>query len=194
MARPKLLLAAALFVVLAALVFVFLRMGARESLTSAAVASSPAAAEASTAAERAVKTVTLFFPREEDGLLVPEEREIPSDPAPAREAETALAELIKGPRGELVAALPPETRLARLFITRDGTAYADFSRELADKHPSGTDAEMATVFSIVDTLAFNFPAIKKVFLLIDGEERETLSGHLCLDRAYFPDYQLTVKR
>ena len=193
MARPKLLLAAVLFIALAALVFVFFRTGARESLRIAAAAPSSAAEEAPSV-ERALKTVTLFFPREEDGLLVPEEREIPADPAPAREAETALAELIKGPRGELVAALPPETRLARLFITRDGTAYADFNRELADKHPSGTDAEMATVFSIVDTLAFNFPAIKKVFLLIDGEERETLSGHLSLDRAFFPDYKLTVRR
>jgi hypothetical protein len=53
---------------------------------------------------------------------------------------------------------------------------------------------MATVFSLVDTLAYNFPSIKKVFLLIDGEERETLSGHLCLDRAYLPDYDLTVRR
>ncbi len=193
MPRAKLIVAAVLFIALAALVFVFFRTGARESLRSAAGAQTATEVEAP-APGRDLKTVTLFFPREEDGLLIPEEREIASDPAPSREAEQTLGELIKGPRGDLVSALPPETRLARLFITRDGTAYADFSRELADRHPSGTDAEMATVYSIVDTLAFNFPSIKKVFLLIDGEERETLAGHLSLDRPYFPDYGLTVRR
>lgn len=193
MSRSKIVLAAVLFVALAGLFFLFLRTGARESLRGPVAVSSSVAAEAP-AGDRPLKTVTLFFPREDDGLLVPEEREIPSDPAPAREAEEILAELIKGPRGELVSALPPDTRLARLFITRDGTAYADFSRELADHHPSGTDAELTTVYSIVNTLAFNFPSIKKVFLLIDGEERETLSGHLRLDRAYLPDFLLTARR
>jgi spore germination protein GerM len=196
MSRPKLIIAAVLFAILAALVFFFLRTGVQESFRSAPPATTSTAAEqpAAGGAAPALKTVTLFFPREDDGLLVPEEREIPADPSPSREAEEALAELIKGPRGDLIAALPPETQLSRVFITRDGTAYADFSRELAEKHPSGTDAEIATVYSIVDTLAFNFPSIKKVFLLVDGEERETLSGHLSLDRAYLPDYNLTVRR
>jgi spore germination protein GerM len=193
MSRAKLVVAAVLFIVLAGLVFFFFHTGARESLRRTAGTSS-SVAPAAPAEERPMRTVKLFFPREDDGLLVPETREIPSDASPAREAEEALAELIKGPRGDLVASVPAEARLARLFITRDGTAYADFSREMAEKHPSGTEAEMATVYSIVDTLAFNFPSIKKVFLLIDGEERETLSGHLCLDRAFLPDYSLTVRR
>lgn len=193
MSRAKPFIAAALFIALAVLIFFFLRTGARESLRRTAEVSSSVAPEAP-AEERPLKTVTLFFPREGDGLLVPETREIISDASPAREAEETLAELIKGPRGDLVPSVPAETRLARLFITRDGTAYADFNRELAEKHPSGTEAEMATVFSIVDTLTINFPSIKKVFLLIDGEERETLAGHLSLDRAYLPDYTLTVRR
>jgi spore germination protein GerM len=196
MSRSKLILAAVLFAVLAALVFFFFRTRVRENLRGAPPATTSTAAEEPAAVGEAavLKTVTLFFPREEDGLLVPEEREIPADPSPSREAEEALAELIKGPRGELVPALPPETKLSRVFITRNGTAYADFSRELTEKHPSGTDAELSTVYSIVDTLAYNFPSIKKVFLLIDGEERETLAGHLSLDLAYLPDYNLTVRR
>ena len=193
MSRAKLVTAVVLFVALGVLVFVFFGTGARESLRRTDEPSTTIAPEPP-AEERPLKTVTLFFPREADGMLVPETREIASGVSPAREAEEALAELIKGPRGELVPAVPAETRLARLFITRDGTAYADFNRELAQNHPSGTEAEMQTVFSIVDTLAVNFPSIKKVVLLIDGEERETLAGHLCLDRAFLPDFTLTVRR
>jgi spore germination protein GerM len=193
MPRLKIALAVALSVILAVLVFLFLRTGLRESLKKTAGPGAATTTEAP-AEERPLKTVTLFFPREDDGLLVPETREIPSDASVAREAEEAVAELIKGPRGELVAPVPPEARLERLFITRDGTAYADFNRELAEKHPSGTEAEIATIYSIVDTLAYNFPSIKKVVLLVDGEERETLSGHLSLERAFLPDYTLTVRR
>ena len=193
MPRAKPFVAAVLLIALAVLVLVFLRTGARESLRRTAEPASSVAPE-TPSEERPLKTVTLFFPREDDGLLVPETREILSDASPAREAESALAELIKGPQGDLVPSVPAETRLARLFITRDGTAYADFNRELAEKHPSGTEAEMTTVFSIVDTLAVNFPSIKKVFLLIDGEERETLAGHIILDRPFLPDYTHTVRR
>lgn len=193
MSRAKIAVAAVLFVVLAGLVVFFFRTGARESLRRTAETSS-SVAPAPPAEPRPMKTVRLFFPREDDGLLVPEEREIPADASPAREAEAAIAELIKGPRGDLDPSVPAEARLARIFITRDGTAYADFSRELSEKHPSGTEAEMMTVYSIVDTLAANFPSIKKVFLLIDGEERETLAGHLSLDQPFLPDYTLTVRR
>jgi hypothetical protein len=127
MPRAKIVLAAALFVVTAGLVFFFLRTGARESLRTGAAPSSSAAAEAP-AADRPLKTVTLFFPREADGLLVPEEREIPSDPAPAREAEKAH-QGVRARFGD-----PPETGW-RLF--HHPTDAGDFSRELAGNHPWG---------------------------------------------------------
>jgi len=34
---------------------------------------------------------------------------------------------------------------------------------------------LATVYSIVNTLAYNFKPIKKVFLLVEGSEKETLA-------------------
>jgi spore germination protein GerM len=110
-----------------------------------------------------------------------------------QETEEYVAELIKGPAGGLAPVLPAETKLGRIYITRDGTAYVDFSRELADKHPSGTTAELSTIYAVVDGLAFNFKSIKKVFLLVDGEERETLAGHVGLDRAFSPDFSLIAK-
>jgi len=194
MSRSKPILVAVLFVVLVGLVAFFLRTGVTESLRGTPGAPAPGTAAEGSAPERPLKKVTLFFPRELDGLLAPEEREIPADASPVREAEEAVAELVKGPRGDLIAPIPPEARLVRLFITRDGTAYADFNRELAEKHPSGTEAEMATVYSIVQSLTFNFPSIKRVFLLIDGEERETLSGHITLDHPFRPDSLLVVRR
>jgi len=184
---------AALFVLLAVLVVVFFRMSGRELIKRTADRPS-SSASALTSAEKQTKRVSLFFLREEDGLLVPEEREIGADEALAREAEEVIAELIRGPRGELVSPLPPETKLVQLFITADGTAYVDFSRDLIVNHPSGTSAEISTVYAIVNSLTYNFKPIKKVFILVEGEEHETLGGHLSLDRPFLPDYSLIARR
>jgi spore germination protein GerM len=182
-----------LLAVLAVLVVLFFRTSGRERIMKAE-AGTPSAGAAPAAADKPTKTVTLFFLREDDGRLAAEERQIATDASLVREAEEVLAELIKGPRGELVATIPAETKLGRIFLTKDGTAYVDFSRDLVDNHPSGTTAEISTIYAIVDSLTYNFKSIKKVFILIDGEERETLNGHLGLDRSFLPDYSLVAKR
>jgi germination protein M len=69
----------------------------------------------------------------------------------------------------------------------------DLSREIMEKHPSGSSAELATVYSIVNTLAYNFKPIKKVFLLVEGSEKETLSGHINLSQPFVPLYSLNAK-
>jgi spore germination protein GerM len=193
MDRSKNALAAALFVLLAVLVVAFFRTSGREQIRRSEDVSSSSASVQNTA-EKQMKTVSLFFLREEDGLLVPEEREIAADASLVREAKEVISELIKGPRGDLVSPLPPETKLGQLFITKDGTAYVDVSKDLVDSHPSGTAAEISTVYTIVNSLTYNFKPIKKVFILIEGEERETLGGHISLDRPFLPDYSLVAKR
>jgi spore germination protein GerM len=193
MEKRKNVLAAALFVLLVVLVVVFFRTSGRERIRRSEDVSSSSASAQNTA-EKQMKTVSLFFLREEDGLFVPEEREIAADASLVREAKEVISELIKGPRGDLFSPLPPETKLGQLFITKDGTAYVDVSKDIVDYHPSGTAAEMSTVYAIVNSLTYNFKPIKKVFILIEGEERETLGGHISLDRPFLPDYSLVAKR
>jgi spore germination protein GerM len=178
---------------LAVLVVLFFRTSGREKIVTAAAG--PSTAETiQNAPDKPTKTVSLFFLREGDGRLVAEERPIVTDASLVHEAEEVLAELIKGPSGELVATVPAETKLGRLFLTKDGTAYVDFSRDLVDNHPSGTEAEISTVYAVVNSLTYNFKTIKRVFILVEGEERETLNGHLELDRPFLPDYSLIAKR
>jgi spore germination protein GerM len=205
MKTEKTALVVGLLIVLAVLVVVFFQSGSREVIRKSdpAVRDDPAAASATTRSgasgsagapaspadsskAKPTKTVSVFFVRPSDGLLAPEEREIAASDSLVQETEAFIAELIKGPIGDLAAAVPAETKLGRVYITKEGTAYVDFSRELAEKHPSGTSAELSTVYAVVDGLAFNFKAVKKVFILIDGEERETLAGHIGLDRPLSP--------
>ncbi len=62
-------------------------------------------------------------------------------------------------------------------MAKDGTAYVDFSREFADRHPSGSSAEITTIYAVVDSLAINLKSVRKVCLLVDGEERDAGRAH-----------------
>jgi spore germination protein GerM len=184
-------LLAFLAIVVFVLAVVFFRSGGKEQIKAkgALPAAEPARASAPPAESR---VVTLFLVSEDDSLLHAEERKIPAGPSAVEEAAQVVRELIKGSNKGLLSALPPETRLRRLFVTKEGIAYVDFSREIID-HPSGSSGELATVYSVVNTLAYNFKSIKKVFILVEGAEKETLGGHINLGEAFVPQYSLDAQ-
>lgn len=187
------LLLGGLALLLVALVVVFFTGGAKEGVKRFLDANVPQPAEAGAGAPAASRTVTLFFLDDGDDLLHKETREIAAGPTEADEAERALAELIKGSAKGFVSPLPPQTRVRQVFIGPDGLATVDFSRDIADDLAYGSTSELAAVFAVVDTLAFNFKAVRKVALLVEGAEKETLGGHVDLTRAFVPDYSLVAR-
>jgi germination protein M len=179
-------------IVVLVLAVVLFKGGGGEKIKSA-VETSPAENRPEPAPAREAKTIRLFFLSEDDSLLHPEQREIFAGPSVVEEAEQAVEELIRGSDKGYISPLPPETRLRQLFVTKDGVAYVDLSREIMEKHPSGSSAELATVYSIVNTLAYNFKPIKKVFILVEGGEKETLGGHINLSQPFVPLYSLNAR-
>lgn len=75
--------------------------------------------------------------------------------------------------------IPIGTKVLGLKIDKDGTAFADFSRELAKKS-QGSYEELMIAYAITNTLT-EFPEIKRVQILIEGEKVITLSGHMDLE-------------
>ena len=71
-----------------------------------------------------------------------------------------------------------------VYLLGDDTAIVDTDAAFADAHPSGVLAEELTVGSMVVTLNANDPAIQRVKILVNGQERETLAGHADLHRFY----------
>ncbi len=136
------------------------------------------------------KIITLFFLSEIDGLLHGEEREILSNSSLIFEIKQTIEELLVGSDNGHLSPFPPESRLREVFITEEGIVYVDFSKEIQDEHLSGATAEISTVYSVVNSLAFNFESIKKVFILVDGNEKETLKGHVDISRPLVPMYNL----
>ena len=78
--------------------------------------------------------------------------------------------------------MPPGTALRAVYLTERGDAYVDLSGEAVTAHPGGTLSELLTVYTIVNALTVNLPAVTAVQVLVDGKEVDTLSGHVDLRR------------
>ncbi len=139
------------------------------------------------------KIVTLYFSGEEGEYLTGEKREILTRGSTQEEAKEVVRELIKGPKGKLVRTLPPRTKLLSLQIDEKGVAKVNFDITFSRDHPGGSSAEMMTVYSIVNSLVLNFPQIKGVQFLIDGEKGGSIRGHLALDRPILSKTDLIKK-
>ena len=126
--------------------------------------------------------VKVFFPETSgDVLLTAEDQTIFKSTELANRARQILQKLQEGPHSEALSpALPKDTKVDDLFISGQGTAFIDFSNAISTNHPGGVMNEMATIYSIVDSLTYNLPEIKQVKILVGGVEKETLAGHCLL--------------
>jgi hypothetical protein len=126
--------------------------------------------------------VYVYFGDTESASLVGEERSIQKRKDLSRQLEDVLSELMGGPKGDLIQTIPPQAVLQEVRVDKRGLASVSFSRELSTRHPGGSQSEILTVYSIVDTLTLNFPEITKVQLLLDHKKFKTLAGHIDCSR------------
>ena len=139
----------------------------------------------------AKSSVTLYFPSASTDLLAADPREIVETGGPAERGGQILAALLAGPKAEgLLKAVPEGTELRRLWVRDDGTAYADFSEELVQGMTGGSSDELLTLYAIVDSLTLNVSEIKRVGVLVNGRERDTLGGHVDIRRPLVTDRTL----
>jgi len=147
---------------------------------SAARANRPASAQSEPAAPIRKIKARLFYVSEDGTRLAGVERDVPYAEGPAEQAREIVAAQVAPVAEPLLSAVPPGTTLRGLFITDRGDAYVDLSHEVVAAHTGGTLDELLTVYTIVNALAVNLPAVTTVQLLVDGKELPTLSGHVDL--------------
>ena len=124
----------------------------------------------------------LFYVADAGTRLTSVERDVAYGEGPDEQAREIVAAQIAPVVEPLVSAIPPGTTLRAVFITKTGDAYVDLSREARAAHPGGTVNELLTVYTIVNALTVNLPAVTGVQVLVDGKEVDTLSGHVDLRR------------
>jgi spore germination protein GerM len=135
--------------------------------------------------------VTLFFASPDGRGLVREGREVEIDENVEDGIESVVDELISGPVGDHAVTLPANTRVLGVQVNGN-VAQIDFGSEIKDGIPSATAARKAAVYSVVDTVAANFPQIKAVQFLVEGAPVDSF-GEVNLKEPVRPDYTLEQK-
>ena len=141
------------------------------------------------AAKRERKEVVLYFSDANERFLVPEKRLIPKGKNAEAQAEEIVKALIEGPKLGQIRTIPAGAKLQGLRIA-DGTATLNFDNPFIEQHPGGTASEVATVYSLANTLTQNLTEIKKVRFQVGGKDVTTIKGHVDLREPIFPNKDL----
>jgi spore germination protein GerM len=97
-------------------------------------------------------------------------------------------ELLKGSANAGVPhVFPRDTVVRAAFLLPDGTAFVDLGGPtLTQGWATGSHEELMAVYSVVQTVVTDFPTVKRVRILVNGEPAETLAGHVNLEHALLP--------
>ena len=137
-----------------------------------------------------VKAKLFWISDEDNSTLMPAVVELPLSNDPVLRSKQVLNTLLAGPVDAELRTLPPDAVLLAFYILRDGTAIADFSEALATSTPSGIASEQMAVDSMARTLEANVPQVKRLKILIHGQEVETLAGHVDLTGTFVVNTKL----
>ncbi len=139
-----------------------------------------------------LQEVELFFLKETetDFLLAVELRQTE---AQAEELPRQVVQgLLAGPTEEgLREVLPEGVQLLSVDVS-EGIARVDFTSEIRDL-TVGAQGELVLVYSIVNSLA-RLPGIEAVQILVQGEEVESLAGHVSVAEPLLPDEEIIYPR
>jgi hypothetical protein len=133
------------------------------------------------ASATAVLPFDLYFPAPA-GRLRAERRELRVATDSTARASVLVAALLEGPTHEgLAAPLPAGVEVGTVYLSPapDRVLYLEFrSASLPAPPASGSEQELQTVYSVVDTVLLNIPEIRRVVLLWNGSQRESFAGHV----------------
>ncbi len=140
--------------------------------------------------------VELYFPGGDDQLH-PETHtlEIAADAPPEEKIRTLLQALLAGPESDaLRAPLPTTTAARKVYLPEDGIAIVDLvSPDGAGPPAMGSQQEILIVYSLVNSIVYNFSEVRSVVLLWNGNQPLTLAGHLSLTRPLTADPELVAR-
>jgi spore germination protein GerM len=149
--------------------------------TPAGTAAAAAAPAAPAPPGRKIKA-HLYYVADDGMRLTSVERDVPYGDGAVEQAREIVAAQVAPVVEPLVSAVPAGTAVRAVFVTDKGEAFVDVSKEVVTAHPGGTLNELLTIYTIVNALTENLPAVTSVQILVDGKEVDTLVGHVDLRR------------
>ncbi|MGD0153801.1 MAG: GerMN domain-containing protein [Thermacetogeniaceae bacterium] len=122
--------------------------------------------------------VTVYFKDKEGRFLVPSTLEVDKV---AGIAKAAMDALTRGPAQgvDVVASIPVDVQARDINVKTDGTCVVDLAGPAAKDKLTAKEEALA-VYAVVDTLT-EFHNVKRVQILVDGQKKPTLAGHIPID-------------
>jgi len=136
------------------------------------------------------REIQLYFTDPGGTYLVPELRQIPGCDADQDCMRSLFEELRKGSQQGNLPVLPEDAVLHGVELEND-LVRLNVSQQLVDHLPGGSLSELLTVYSLVNSLVENFSYLRQVQILVDGQVRQTLKGHVRIDQPIFADFSFS---
>lgn len=130
---------------------------------------------------------TLFYATTDGQALIAVRRDVPLAADPLAQGRVILSQQLQAAPAPYVSVIPPGTALRGFYVTQQGDAFVDLSSQAASAHPGGSFLELLTVQAIVQAVTSSLPSVRRVQILIEGREVDTLAGHVDLRRPIAPD-------
>ena len=126
---------------------------------------------------------TLFFASEDGQRLIGIQQDVPLAEGTVAQARALIEALLSVPApAPYSSTVPQGTTLRGLYVSDRFEVFVDLDATVRTKHPGGSMQELLTVYSVVNTLLVNLPTMTEVQILIDGQEADSLAGHVDLRR------------
>jgi hypothetical protein len=138
------------------------------------------------------RLAVIYFSDPQELFLMPEKRYVYIENDSAQQAREIAKALVDGSKTGLVNTFPTGAGIKDVRVDDEGTAFINFTRNLTKLHPGGSTAEMATIYSLTNSVTDNVTGIKKVKILVDGKELPSIKGHISTKRAFTPNPELFV--
>jgi len=136
--------------------------------------------------------VEIYFSDQQERFLKPEKRHVVKEDNIEAQVKEIVIALLDGSKTGLVDTFPKGVTVGEIQIMEDGTASVSFSKHLIKNYPGSSASEMATIYSLTNSITQNVPNIKKVKILVDGKEISSIKGHISTREAFSPDTELII--
>jgi len=134
----------------------------------------------------------IYFSDPQERFLMPEKRYVIKENDAAAQTKEIVKALLEGSKAGLVNTFPAGVVLIDVKVGDAGIAFVNFSKNLIKKYQGGSTAEMATIYSLTNSITQNIPSIKKVKILVEGKELSSIKGHISTRKAFSPDLELII--
>lgn len=152
--------------------------GSKTVISSSSSYSSSSSSSSQSGSKAQLVNIKVYYPDENATGLVAVEKSIKDTD---NKYQAAVEALMAGTEKKgLANVFPKKAKLLQVTVSGK-VAKVNFSRELQKNFVGGSTGEEMLVGSVVNTLT-EFPEIQKVQILVDGQEVETLSGHMDLSQ------------